>query len=55
MKRVIVIFSLVFVSMFGFSACEGDGEFDEIQMDLPTSTQDTDDEDEESGNPGGNG
>ncbi|MEO9965711.1 MAG: hypothetical protein ABJF11_07985 [Reichenbachiella sp.] len=52
MKRVIVIFSLVFVSMFGFSACEGESEFDEIQMDLPTSTNDIDDDDE-TGDPTG--
>lgn len=55
MKKVIVILGLVCVSFFGFTACEGDTEFDEIKMDLPTSTNDTDDEDEEKGNPLGTG
>lgn len=50
MKKVIVIFGLVCISLFGFSACEGESAYDEIEMDLPTSTMDDIDDDDESGN-----
>lgn len=47
MKNVILIFALVFVSTFGFVACDNESDFEEIQMDLPTSDSTADDEEEE--------
>ncbi|MEO9803619.1 MAG: hypothetical protein ABJF04_10250 [Reichenbachiella sp.] len=48
MKRVIVIFSLVFVSMFGFSACED--QVDEIQIDEIEDTSRPNNDEPNSGN-----
>ncbi|MEO9805297.1 MAG: hypothetical protein ABJF04_18710 [Reichenbachiella sp.] len=52
MKRVIVIFSLVFVSMFGFSACED--QADEIQIDIEDTKRpnEADDDEDETNGPG---
>lgn len=53
MKKVIVMFGLVCVSLLSLAACDGEGAYDEIEMDLdmPTSALDEIDDDEESGDP----
>lgn len=50
MKRVIVIFSLVFVSLFGFSACDGESEFEEIKVDIEDIERPIDNDDDEKDN-----
>lgn len=49
MKKVIVMFGLVCVSLLSLAACDGEGAYDEIEMDLPTSTNQIDEEEDGAG------